>query len=441
MRTTRPNRTRAAVAVAVALTLAACAGTGSNGGSADEIDEVSTTITDEPVTLTLAYTTDPPTEALVDGFTEEHPNVTIDTELTSFNDYIKSIKLAMSSDDPPDLAHYNPGAMHSLVPAGLILDLDPWAEAYGWDSTFPPSSLEILSSDEQGEEFGTGSLYAAPAALSVLGVFYNKSILAEAGISEPPTTLDDFESAMQKVKDAGHEPLSVGALGVGGFHIWSALLNVVGDVDDFRAWVYGQPGATIENDGAMRATQILESWKDRGFIPESASATADTDAQADFAQGKSAFQITGNWAASALEEEMGDDVGFFLMPTESGEPSTIASGASVPYAISSETENPDVAAAFLDYLSSPEAAQIQFEGGFMPVNTQAKLDATGVRDEIATSFAAVAENNGIVPFPDFASPGMIDKLTPGVQGILSGSTSPEEFLRSLQESWDEFHGS
>jgi ABC-type glycerol-3-phosphate transport system substrate-binding protein len=441
MRTTTPTRTGVGIAAATALTLAACAGAGSNGGSTSQVDEVSTTITDEPVTLTLAYTTDPPTEALVDAFTAEHPNVTIDTELTPFNDYIKSIKLAMSSDDPPDIAHYNPGAMHTLVPAGLILNLDPWADAYGWDTKFPPSSLEILSSDDQAKEFGTGGLYAVPSALSVLGVFYNKSILGQVGISEPPTTLADFEAAMQNVKDAGHQPLSVGALGVGGFHIWNALLNVVGDVDDYRAWVYGQPGATIESDAAMKATQILESWRDRGFISESASATADTDAQADFAQGESAFQITGNWAAAALDEEMGDDVGFFLMPTESGEPSTVASGASVPYAISSQTENPDVAAAFLDYLSSPEAARIQFEGGFMPVDTQAELDAKGVRDEIATSFAAVAENDGIVPFPDFASPGMIDRLTPGVQGILSGSMSSEEFLRSLQESWDEYHGS
>lgn len=430
-----PARWLTALGTAVALT--ACAGTGgsSGGGPAKQI-EVSTTVPAEPVTLTLSYTDDPPTKALIDGFTKKHPNVTIKAQQTPFNDFIKSIKLSMSSAEPPDIAQYNPGAMNALVPAGLVLDLGPWAKAYGWNDRFPPASLEVLSSDKQAKRFGTGGLYAAPGALSVLGVFYNKKIVKEA-----PRTLAAFEAEMQRVKDAGQAPLSVGALQVGGFQVWNALLNVLGDVDAYRSWVYGRPGATIETDSALQAARKVTDWVKKGYIPASANATADSDAQAAFAQGKSAFLITGNWAAAALEKAMGDDVGFFLMPSTTDRPRNVASGASVAYAISAKTEHPNVAAAFLDHLSSPEAAKVQFESGFMPVDTGADLGADGLPDEIAAAFTPVAENNGIVPFPDFASPGMIDKLTPGVQGLISGTTTPEDFLRSLQTSWDEHHGS
>ncbi|NED96227.1 extracellular solute-binding protein [Phytoactinopolyspora alkaliphila] len=432
------------------MSLAACADTSgpgetTGGSTGDEVGdsaerEASTTIGDEPVTLTLAYTDDPPTQALVDGFTEVHPQVTIETQQTPFSDYVKTIKLAMSSDSPPDIAQYNPGAMNTLVPAGLILSLEPWKDAYGWEGSFPQASLEVLSSDDAAEQFGTGDLYAAPGALSVLGVFYNASILDEAGVSEVPATLADLEEAFAQVQDAGFDALSVGGLQVGGFHVWNALLNVLGDVHDYRDWVYGSPGASIENEAAAEATETLARWVEEGFIPSGANATADSDAQADFANGSSAFLVTGNWAASALEAELGEDVGFFLMPGPTGDTVNVASGASVAYAISAKTEHPDVAAAFLDYLSSPEAARIQFETGFMPVETEADLSADGLRADIATSFGGVVENNGIVPFPDFASPGMIDKLTPGIQGIISGSTTTDAFLGSLQESWDEHHG-
>ncbi|GAB3987050.1 hypothetical protein GCM10029978_104180 [Actinoallomurus acanthiterrae] len=236
-------------------------------------------------------------------------------------------------------------------------------------------------------------------------------------------------------------PRSVGALEVGGFQLWNALLNVTPDVGAYRSWVYGQPGATIENQGAKKATQTLTDWVRKGYIPPSASATADNDARANFAKGNSAFLVTGNWAASALESAMGDDVGFFLMPSASGGPAKVASGASVAYAISSKTRHPNVAAAFLDYLNSPEAAKIQFDGGFMPVDTKAELGTKGLSRQIADNFAPVAQSNGIVPFPDFASPGMIDKLTPGVQGLMTGKMTGEAFLRSLQKSWDEHHGS
>ncbi|MEU0568168.1 extracellular solute-binding protein [Nonomuraea sp. NPDC005983] len=434
MRMTAPARWL--VSLGTVITLTACAGTGgSNGGTTRQVT-ASTTVAGEPVTLTLAYTDDPPTKALIDGFTKRHPNVTIKPQQTPFNDYIKSIKLAMSSDRPPDIAQYNPGAMSSLVPAGLILDLGPWVRAYGWKNRFPPASLEVLSSDKSAKRLGTGALYAAPGALSVLGVFYNRKT-----VKQVPRTLAEFEAAMRKAKDAGQTPLSVGALQVGGFQIWNALLNVLGDVNAYRSWVYGRPGATIETPSAQKATQTLTDWVHRGYIPASANATADSDAQAAFAQGRSAFLVTGNWAAAALQKAMGDDVGFFLLPSTTEQPKNVASGASVAYAVSSKTRHPNVAAAFLDYLSSPEAAKIQFEAGFMPVSTRTELGGDGLPQEIAAAFTPVAQHNGIVPFPDFASPGMIDKLTPGVQGLISGRTTTEDFLRSLQSSWEQHHGS
>lgn len=440
MHMTTPPRRHALVALGVtaALALTACAGTsGTNAPAPAQKVAVSTTIPSDPVTLTLAYSNDPPTKTLIDGFTQKHPNVTIKPQMTPFNDYVKSIKLAMSGDAAPDIAQYNPGAMNSLVPAGLILDLGPWATAYGWTGKFPPSTLEILSSDKSAKQFGTGGLYAVPGGLSVVGVYYNKKLVKEA-----PKTLGEFEAAMQKVKDSGGTPLSLGGLQVGGFHLWNALLNVTGNVDEYRGWVYGKPGATIETEGAKKATDTIAAWAKKGFFPDSANATADTDALANFAKGKSAFLVTGNWGATALEKDLKDDVGFFLMPTASADqPAKVASGASVAYAISAKTKHPNVAAAFLDYLSSPEAAKIEFDGGFMPVDTKTEVGGEGLRGEIATVFGPVAQSNGIVPFPDYASPGMIDKLTPGIQGLISGKMTTDDFLKSLQESWDAHHGS
>ncbi|GGP02111.1 extracellular solute-binding protein [Nonomuraea glycinis] len=438
MHMTTPPRRHALVALGVtaALALTACAGTGGTSAPAPvKQADVSTTIPSDPVTLTLAYSNDPPTQLLIDGFKKKHPNVTVKPQMTPFNDYIKSIKLAMSGDAAPDIAQYNPGAMNTLVPAGLILDLNPWAKAYGWTGKFPPSTLEILSSDKTAKQFGTGGLYAVPGGLSVVGVYYNKTMVKEA-----PKSLPEFEAALQKVKDSGGNPLSLGALQVGGFHLWNALLNVTGDVADYRGWVYGKPGSTIETDAARKATETLTNWAKKGYFPEGASATADPDALANFAKGRSAFLVTGNWGATALEKDLGKDVGFFLMPTPSGEPAKVASGASVAYAISAKSKHPNVAAAFLDYLSSPEAAKIEFDGGFMPVDTKAEVGGEGLRGEIATVFGPVAQANGIVPFPDYASPGMIDKLTPGIQALIGGKMTTDAFLKSLQESWDGHHG-
>lgn len=430
-------RTRSLAAIVAVLALAACSE--NSGGAPAAPTDVSKTLTTENITLTLAYTDDPPTQALIDAFQKQHPNITIKGQQTPFSDYVKSIKLSMAAATPPDIAEYNPGAMRSLVPAGLIYDLKPYEELYGWGSAFPASSLEVLRSNSAAKEYGTGGLYAVPGALSVLGVYYNKSLVKAAGVNKTPATLDDFEKDLAAVKKSGKTPFSLGGLQVGGFQLWNALTNVLGDEKQYRDWVYGKPGATITTDAAKQAAQKVIDWVGAGYIPASANATADSDAQAGFTNGRSAYLITGNWAAAAIEKAMGDNVGFFLLPQGPASDSTVASGASVAYSISSKTKHPNEAAAFLDFMRDAKAATIQFDTGFMPVNNSAPIQATGVRADIAAQFKTVVGDDGIVPFPDFASPNMIDRLTAGVQGLLSKKTTPEAFLTSLQESWTQYH--
>ncbi|HLS13119.1 MAG TPA: extracellular solute-binding protein, partial [Beutenbergiaceae bacterium] len=338
-----------------------------------------------------------------------------------------------------EIAQYNPGAMRSLVPAGHVLELGDYSELYDWETSFPPASLEQLMSDEEAQQFGTGDLYAVPGALSVLGVYYNQEMLAEAGVEEVPTTLDEFTEAMAAVADNDDRPLSVGGLEVGGIHLWNAVLNSMGASEEYLDWVYGAPESTIETDAAAQATDTIAEWVEAGYISEGANATSDADALANFTGGEAAFHVTGNWAAAQVDGEI-EDAGFFVLPgTEAGSP-PVASGSSVAYSISSASEHPDVAAAFLDYMNSPEAATIQIDAGFMPVDTEADVATEGLLGDIADSFAPVAEESNIVPFPDFAAPGMIDALTGGLQGIISGQNTTDDYLTSLQEVWASHHG-
>ena len=438
---TRIRMAGTGLVAAVALALAGCATLGSGSTERDDApQEISTDIPEEDITLRLAFTDDPPTDALIEGFQEKHPNVTIEAEQTDFGNYVTSITRSMSSDDAPDIAQYNPGAMRSLVPAGHVMDLTDYSELYGWEEEFPPATLDQLRSDDEAKQFGTGGLYAAPGALSVVGVFYNKEILADAGVDSPPGTLDEFTDALAAVESNGEDPLSVGGLEVGAFHLWNTVLNSVGDTQSYLDWVYGVPDSTIETDAAREATDIVAEWAEAGYITDSANATSDADALANFTAGDAAFHITGNWAAAAVQEEMGDDAGFFILPGTSADAQPVASGSSVAYSISSQSEHPDVAAAFLDYLSSPEAAVIQVDSGFMPVSSDAEIATDGLLGEIATEFTPVAEHSNIVPFPDFAAPGMVDRLTAGQQGIISDQMTTDEYLAMLQEAWVAHHG-
>ena len=70
----------------------------------------------------------------VELFTEKHPDVTVDLQQTSFDAVRQSAKITLSGNDVPDVAQINNARadMGEFVKAGQLLNLEPYAEAYGW---------------------------------------------------------------------------------------------------------------------------------------------------------------------------------------------------------------------------------------------------------------------------------------------------------------------
>ena len=441
----RAHRRRGPRRVAAALGAAALGAAGlawsAGPAMATGVPDEPTGVPDEEVSLDLAFVDGPDlVDALIAAFTEENPQVEIDAEFTTFADYVNQITLTMTSDSAPDIAQFNPGAMRDLIAEDELLALDDYAEAYDWESVFPPVSLEQLTVDEEGRVFGTGQLLAVPVGLSLTGLFVNEAVAAELGIEAPPATLAELEEQLELASEAGVVPLTVGALDSAGIHLWAALVNVMMPPEQYRDWVNGVPGATIVTDETLAATEQFAAWAEAGYYNESANGIGQADATAQFAAGDSLFLINGNWAAAQLHEAMGDDVGFVRFPGPEADSPARGSGFSVSYSISARSESPDTAAAFLDFLGSEAAAPIIAEGGFLPPNIDAAPDLGGVLTDLNEQFRAVVADDGINAFPDFAAPAMLDALVSGIQSLIAGRMDPAAFLEDLQEIRDEFHG-
>ena len=436
------RRALCAASVGVALVAAGCApGSSSGSDSSATSSAVSTAVPADKVTLNLAFTDSPDmTKALVDAFHAKYPQVTIETQYTQFNDYVKSLKLSMSSDTAPDIAQYN-AALKDLSAAGLIVDLTGYEKAYDWDTAFPKSALDELRVDKTGKVLGTGSLVAVPAGLSLVGLYYNKDLMSQAGISQPPTTIDELEADLAKAKQAGLTGMAVGGLDTGALHVWGSLMDSMTDPTAQRDWINGKAGSTIVTDDAIAATDAFAQWAKKGYFPGSANGTSENDSATAFSKGGSVFHVNGNWAAAQLGEAMGDKVGFSVFPPKAAGDKAVGNGFSVSYMLSSKGKHQAAAAAFLDFLRSPEAAVIESNGGFLPPNADAAPPAKGVQADLATANQKIVSDDGLMPFPDFAAPAMLDKLTSGLQQVAAGRMDSKSFLQSLQDVWDSYHGS
>ena len=405
----------------------------------DRPPEIATTVPTTPLTLTIAYCDRHPVEDLVNGFTKLHPNITFNLQYEDCNNFSTDIVNKLTGANPPDITEYVDAAIQTVAPAGAVLNLAPYVQAYQWADKFPASELAQLQLSADGKVHGQGNQYGIPGGASFVGLFYNKSLLAEAGLSAVPSTLDEFEAALAAAKAAGVTPIALGSQDDGGIHLWGSLVNSLIGPQDAQDWVNGLPGSSIDQPGAVQAAQLLADWAAAGYFTDAPNATSENDARAGFAAGSALFTVDGSWSMGTIPT--GDAFGFVPFPVVNpGDPAT-GQGFTAGFAISSKSANADVAAAFLDYLASAEAAEISVGLGMLPVNiATAPAPAPGLATDLRNAYAAAAQDNGIVTFYDHATPTMHTTLTQGLQGVIAGQLAPQAFVNSLQEDWTKAKG-
>ena len=100
----------------------------------------------------------------------------------------------------------------------------------------------------------------------------------------------------------------------------------------------------------------------------------------------------------------------------------------------------DVAAAFLDFLMSKDAAQASVDHQMIPLLS---TDVT-VPDDMATlkteaaGAAAIGESDGFVPYFDWTSPTMLDTLVQQMQLLYGGKATPDDLVKAVDADRDAF---
>jgi ABC-type glycerol-3-phosphate transport system substrate-binding protein len=244
----------AALIATFALALTGCAPGGSASNAAGSDEKPSLDLGADEITISLISTPESgaSTKATIAAFEKEYPNVTVEYQQTNYDDYNKSVNLELSSDSAPDIALLN--SVNNTVKNGLVLDLDPYADLYDWTEKYPANQLNQWRVGENGSTLGDGALYAAPAGFSEVGLYYNKAIAAELGVTAP-TTLAQLEEQLGAAAVAGFTPLQLGnAEGHASFVVQSIGQSIDGP-GEYADWSFGKGGSTFDTAGNRAGAQ------------------------------------------------------------------------------------------------------------------------------------------------------------------------------------------
>jgi raffinose/stachyose/melibiose transport system substrate-binding protein len=376
-------------------------------------------------------------EALNAAFTEAYPNITIDRVSRSTEDLRTTLRLALSGEEAPDVVQANNSRseMGQYVGAGLLVPLDDYAEAYGWFDRFPSSVRALASYSEDGAVYGEGQLYGLPQMGEIVGLFYNKTKLDELGV-EPPATTDEFVAAVEAAQEAGEVAIQFGnSEGWPGIHEYGFVQNQFVDAETIRDLGFGRPGSSWTSDDNVAAAEAIVSWADSGYFADGYSGVDYDTAWQNFAQGDGVFFVGGTWLVADLTNAMGDEVGFVLTPAGSSGQNLVTGGISIPWAIPSNSDNQDAAAAYIDFITNDDAMTVVTEAGNLPVVDADAQEVSGLQAEVFDAWAQAGEEDLLVPYLDYATETFYDTITAAVQDLLAGQRSPQDFLEHLESEY------
>jgi raffinose/stachyose/melibiose transport system substrate-binding protein len=397
----------------------------------------------EPVTLNAYFETgfDIPF-ALAGEFTNQYPNVTWDIKQDQFTNLINSTPRLLSGDNPPDFIRMP--TMVSFANQGLLMNLDEYAAAFGWDE-WPVPQLNQNRVAEDGTR-GSGSLYAMGLNYSLTGIFYNKELATQIGMTEPPKTLTQFEELLTAAKAADLLPImqwGSARSGMGLAFPLQALMASVGPVEPINDWIFQKPGATINTSENLIAAQHLEQWIQNGYFPPDINAIEYTDANGRFGQGEGVFMFNGDWQNPVYDTDMSGNVGFFLMPPAEADGSPAAMSAPLTYGIAANAVNADCAAFFFNWVATDETArQINVDIGGSnpggPSGLEMPTVAQGsVTNETLAAGVVVGEAGTSMDFIANATSAIFAQgWTPELQKMVGGRQDAAGLLQAVQAEYE-----
>jgi raffinose/stachyose/melibiose transport system substrate-binding protein len=364
-----------------------------------------------------------------DAFEANHPGVEV--SITTLENEALKDKIAadMQANTPPDLFQsWGGGVLRQQVEAGLVKDIT--ADIADIKDSLSQGALSLFEID--------GKQYGVPYNFGLVGLWYNKDLLAQAGITEPATTWEEFLTQVQTLKDAGITPISLG-----GGDQWPSMFW----------WAY--LALRIAGGEALDAAVQSGEWNQEAFVkagqelarlvalePFQAGADAAThdEQQGTFGNGKAAYMLQGQWAAGSQRAQSETrsgipNIGWAPFPAVDGGAGAITDAFGGGDGFSVGRDAPAEAVEFAKFLVSPDAASVwqSFNDGTLLPTVGAEVYVTD------PALREVVTKRNEATFAQL----YLDQATPtnygtaineAVAGLIAGALTPEQVTQAMTDA-------
>lgn len=420
-------------AVLLLALLSACGGTASTPESdapaSPSGEEPAPESSAEPVTIHLFHQKQEAQETfakIIEEFNAEYPYITIEQEIVT-NDPSSILKARLSVDEVPDIFQ---GALDTMdiAQGGYILDLagEPFLDNIT-DGALNDSSF----TDSEGHT------WAMPVDGSCEGIFYNKDIFAEYGLT-PPTTISEFDALIATLEANGVTPFALGfkdSWTIKPITLVAASPAVYGLDSNWNEKKTDGEVSFAGSEAWATTFEMLMKVYEHGNT-DTAFDTDYNTACAMVANGEAAMMVQGLWALEPIKSINPDvNLGMMAMPiSENPEETKLFQFPDFGLSISATTPYTEECKLFLEFLTRPEIAELWCS----TAKLFSSVEGVSVEfDPLAADVNAYIDSGMVSTQADRGWPTAFQPEYEAVlPSYLLGNISLEEALATLDSAWD-----
>jgi raffinose/stachyose/melibiose transport system substrate-binding protein len=379
-------------------------------------------------------------DTLAEMFSESHDGLIVEHRGWALEELMETLPRSVEGDQGPAVAQVNNGESLTgpMIRAGQLISLEDYAEQYGWAEMLPEGLLRRNRYTADGTNFGQGELWGMSAETEIVGFYYNRKIFEENGV-EVPKTFAELEQLMATLREAGVEPLLFGTLDKWqAIHLFGEVQGTYTERGYLDNLIYRTGDASFEEPSMVKAAEKLVEWKNNSFFLQGFEGLNGDDAIPVFTSGGGGMLLQGSWAAGQVADDLGEDAGFFLIPPhEEGGTVLHVGGVGIPYSITTNAQDPDLAAELIDHMVSEKSFELFLDAGILPAGEipADRIEDGTVAGDVYAAWNTALENDAIGHYLDWATPDFYDVLTGALQRLLAGEIEPEPFTTELQEAY------
>jgi len=403
---------------AATLALTGCAG-GGGGGSDDNVLRIAMGSPGEAQIRVW--------DQVAEQFEAAHEGMTVEMNYQD-DDLYQTIGLPnlLNGRNAPDIYFEWAGSrLEQRVSDGFAADLTDAVETEPIAGLFDEDVFTSVTVD--------GTVAMVPHAADVTNVlWYNKQILADAGVT-PPTTWDELLAACDTLDAQGIIPIASGNKDLWAAGNWLAHLasRVVGE-DAYAQALSGETG--FSSPEWEKALGYVKELADHNCVNESANAVDDNEGAQLFFQGKAAMHAIGSWLVSwAIDEAPDLDFDYVNLPAMPGagdQDSVI--GVVTGYVVNAKSSKQDAAAEFLALLNNDENVQAFIAAELTPMALSA---SGGEIDSRSADLINMLETAPAIVLPPDTGYDLerANALYTALAEVMGGQSSPADALAGIDQ--------